>query len=390
MWLTIFRAVSSFSIFVDQMLEAGRVLEFRPRASAPVRSRLEAVAVAAKYLSRPGEERRQSIESTYGDPDVLMALCGLLRERVNEDAATVLTEARSIFDWITAQPDGIGFFDERDYFLGESSLLAGCATRLLGDRSEAELWLDRADAAYRHTINPTPNLARVSYIRLTLRYDMHRHREVLELVPSVALTFEKLAIYSELVKCWLLEALSMKALGLSARAVSRLEALIARPEFDGEATFRALAMLNLGNLRSEEGKLDRALQAYQEALPILSATNNRTALADLKGMVGDTLRSMGQLSQAIAAYRQAVEEYVNVGMKTRVAYFRIVTAEALLEAGRSREAEWEILAALPTIDEQEMAQEGLVAVALLRESVGKRRTDTGVLAHVREHLEARA
>ena len=103
----------------------------------------------------------------------------------------MLTEAQSIYSWISARPDGIGFFDERDYFLGESSLLAGCATRLLGDRSEAELWLDRADAAYRHTINPTPNLARVSYIRLTLRYDTRRYREVLELVPSVALDVRK-------------------------------------------------------------------------------------------------------------------------------------------------------------------------------------------------------
>ena len=38
-------------------------------------------------------------------------------------------------------------------------------------------------------------------------------------------------------------------------------------------------------------------------------------------MVGETLRSMGQLSQAIAAYREAVEEYVNIGMKTRSGLF---------------------------------------------------------------------
>jgi tetratricopeptide (TPR) repeat protein len=376
--------------FADQMLENGRVLEFRPKAASAVVSRLEALAAANRYLSYSVEERSETAESTYMDADVLMAICGLLRERVNEDAAGVLTEATNLHSWLTSRKEGIGFFDERDYFLGESSLLAGCATRLLGDRSEAELWLDRADAAYRHTINPTPNLARVSYIRLTLRYDMHRHREVLELVPSVALTFEKLGIYSELVKCWLLEAMSMKALGLGAQSARRLEALIARPEFAGELSFRALALLNLGNLRSEEGHLDRALQAFQEALPILSASNNRAALADLRGMVGDTLRSMGKLDQAILAYRQAVEGYVNIGMKTRVAYFRTVTAEALLEAGRLREAEWEILAALPTIDEQRMAQEGLAAVALLRESVARRKTDSGALAQVREHLQAQA
>ena len=85
----------------------------------------------------------------------------------------MLTEAQSIYDWITAQPDGIGFFDERDYFLGESSLPRWlCDADSLATARKPKLWLDRADAAYRHTINPTPNLARVSYIRLTLRYDM--------------------------------------------------------------------------------------------------------------------------------------------------------------------------------------------------------------------------
>ncbi len=318
-----------------------------------------------------------------------MAICGLLRGVVNEEPTRVLAEATRIYSWIGANPDGIGFFDERDYFLGESSLLAGCATRMLGDRSDSELWLDRADAAYRHTINPTPNLTRVSYIRLTLRYDMRRYREVLELVPSVALTFEKLGIYSELVKCWLLEALSMKALGLATPAARRLESLIERPEFANEGTFRAIAMMNLGNLSSEEGKLEQALQAYKAALPILSASDSRAALADLKGVVGDTLRKMGRLGPAIAAYREAVEGHVSLGMKTRVAYLRIVTAEALLEAGRLREAEWEILAALPTIDEQGMAAEGLAAVALLRESVSRRKTDSAALAQVREYLKTR-
>ena len=371
------------------MPELGRVLEFRPRASAPLASRAEAVAAATEYLACTAEERNERLEATYGNADILMAVCGLLKNRLNEDPAGVLTEAQSIHSWVSSRQDGIGFFDERDYFLGESSLLAGCATRLIGDRSDAELWLDRADAAYRHTINPTPNLARVSYIRLTLRYDMRRYREVLELVPSVALTFEKLGIYSELVKCWLLEAMSLKELGLGPQAALRFESLIGRAEFASETTFRAIAMLNLGNLRSDEGQLDRALRAYQEALPILSVLNNRTALADLKGMVGDTLRKLGQLGPAIVAYREAVEEYVGIGMKTRVAYLRVLTAEALLEAGRLREAEWEVLAALPTIDEQGMAQEGLAAVALLRESVAKRKTDSGALALVRQHLQAR-
>jgi 5'-3' exonuclease len=71
-----------------------------------------------------------------------------------------------------------------------------------------------------------------------------------------------------------------------------------------------------------------------------------------------------------------------------VAYTRLLIAETLLEMNRDREAEWEILAALPAIDEISMIPEGLAAVALLRESVRKRNTDTSALKQLRSQLRA--
>jgi hypothetical protein len=64
-------------------------------------------------------------------------------------------------------------------------------------------------------------------------------------------------------------------------------------------------------------------------------------------------------------------------------------AEALLEVGRAREAEWEILAALPTIEEQKMVPEGFAAIALLRESVKQRKTDPKALLELRQYLKAK-
>jgi tetratricopeptide (TPR) repeat protein len=318
-----------------------------------------------------------------------MAVCGALREQLNVSPRDVAAEAARIFAWVSARPQGIGFFDERDFFLGESALLAGGATRLLGDRAETELWLDRADAAYRHTINPAPSLARVAYIRLTLRYDMRRHTEVLELLPSVALTFDKLGMHAELAKCWFLEAMSLKELGRTADAASRFQSLISAVDFRSENAIRGMAMLNLGDLHSGEGRLNEALSAYQLALPVLKAAHRHTVLADLKGMMGETLRRMGQLGAAVDAYRECVSDQVRLGLRTRAAYSRVVLAEALLEHGKSREAEWEVLAALPTIEEEGMAPEGLAAVTLLRESVRQRKTDTNALAQVRDYLQAK-
>ena len=76
-------------------------------------------------------------------------------------------------------------------------------------------------------------------------------------------------------------------------------------------------------------------------------------------------------------------------MSTWVAYLRIVLAETLIASLQNREAEWEILAALPTIEEQKMVPEGFAAVSLLRESVKRRQASPEALREVREYLQAK-
>jgi hypothetical protein len=75
-------------------------------------------------------------------------------------------------------------------------------------------------------------------------------------------------------------------------------------------------------------------------------------------------------------------------MKPYVAYLHLVIAESLLEINRDRQAEWEILAAMPTIDEVQMVPEAIAAVTLLRESVRRQKTDFGALQQVKELLQA--
>jgi hypothetical protein len=70
------------------------------------------------------------------------------------------------------------------------------------------------------------------------------------------------------------------------------------------------------------------------------------------------------------------------------AYLRIVLAETLIAISRTREAEWQIAAALPIIEEQKMVPEGHAALGLLRESVRRRQTDGGALRELRERLQS--
>ena len=60
--------------------------------------------------------------------------------------------------------------------------------------------------------------------------------------------------------------------------------------------------MNLGNLRSEQGLFDSALEAYQQASPLLQSASRYSALADLKLMLGGTLRRTGHLDSAIKLF----------------------------------------------------------------------------------------
>ncbi|HKD17866.1 MAG TPA: hypothetical protein VKG23_08350 [Thermoanaerobaculia bacterium] len=372
------------------MPETAKILPFPSRGPHETRSRGEILALVESFLRVPREERStELINATLGDGDQLSTLLGQLWEQGNKNPSLVSQEAIGLHAWLTAREKEYFFFDERDYSLGESALLAGACLRLLGAREDCERWFDRADASFRHTVAPAPLLARVAFQRLSLRFDLQRHDDVLELLPSVALTFKKLGMAVELAKCHFLEAMCLKQTGRNAEAAERLDELVANSGGALQPTFLGLALVNLGDLRSGEGQFARALEAYREATSVLESANQKFALADLKMAVGATLRTMGLIAPALAAYREAADQHAELGMVTRAAYARVVFADALLEAGKHREAEWQLLAALPTIDEQKMVPEGFAAVALLRESVRQRKTDPKALLELREYLQAK-
>jgi hypothetical protein len=60
-------------------------------------------------------------------------------------------------------------------------------------------------------------------------------------------------------------------------------------------------------------------------------------------------------------------------MKWPEAYHRVLLAETYLAMGRPREAEIEIRAALPILEEQGMLADAVIAVNLLREAVRQRK-----------------
>ena len=136
-------------------------------------------SAAKNVLATPIAERLdRSRKLRIDDPELLLHLCETLRDDLQSSPPVVRDEADFFYRFVqsTAQ---VGLYDERDYFLGQTALLAGIAARHLGKREEGFLWLDRAEAGFRHTMNPAPGLANVAYARLTLRFEMGRYQDVL-------------------------------------------------------------------------------------------------------------------------------------------------------------------------------------------------------------------
>jgi tetratricopeptide (TPR) repeat protein len=371
------------------MPDTARILRFPNRVTRGELCPDDARVIAFGYLSRQGVQIVDEVdEAPLVNPDVLLALCGSLRETTDSTPGTVAEKAEYLYRLVSKPGKEMGLFDERDYFLGELALITGGAARHLGKHEDAGRWLDRAEAAFRHVVNAAPQLAKVSYARLALFFQTRRFDDVLELIPSLLKSFERFGMTTELRKAEFLEAMSLKQCSRDAEALSRFCQLRDRLKSEEDPALLGHVLIEIGGYSAAECREEEALRDYTQAAKLLAAANRPMALAHLKVTIGESLRESGNFGEALLAFRSAVGVYSQLEMVTFAAYTRVFVADVLLRLDRPREAEWEILAALPTIEEQKMVPEGFAAVALLKESVRQRQTDPNALRELREHLRA--
>ena len=370
------------------MSESARILQFPRRKERAFLSPEEAESVAIGYLKTPDVERTDELRDAFiCDAEVLTAICKELRDRKDVAPPFVLAEATDLYAWIARRAQVVGLFDERDYFLGELALIAAIAARYVGDKDETERWLDRSEASFRLTVNPGPLLSNVAYARLSLKFDRARFDDVLELLPALLASFERLGMKSEGFKARFLEAAALRDAGRLEDSFGRLQALRDELVRHEDAGLLGQVLVLMGNHLGAHQRFEEAVQAYEAALPNIKKGNRPIALAELKWSIGDTYRVQGACSKALDSYRAAQRDLLSLGLKPRVANVGLAIAESLLALGRPREAEWEILQALPTIEEQKMVPEGFAAVALLRESIKLQKADPNALRDLREHLQ---
>ena len=349
----------------------GRVIRF-PRLPLTSDAGREA---AERVLATPFERRYETAATLeLEDPETLLSLCLLLRPKLESSPALVRDEAEFLYRFIEMPRREIGLFDEREYFLGETALLAGTACRQLSRREEAHVWFDRAEAGFRHTINATADLSRLAYQRLAERLEERQFDIVLEM-------------HDEALKGRFLEGLALMESDELTAAVQVFDEIVIEAEKLGNSRLLGTAFANLTHIYGMMGNAEAAVAASARAIPVLRRLNDRVALAKTQWGLATLLRETGQVAASIEAYRTAQAEFEAIGMRADVAALNLVIADLLLETGRERDAQREIASALPVISELKMAPEGMAALQLLRESARRQEINRQALRDLHGYFE---
>ena len=347
-----------------------------------------ALQMAERTLSLSGEERsRLAAELHLGEPETLLAICQLLDKQMEASPLKTRDDARWAYELLRSDSSQSFLFDEREYYLGELSLLAGTASRFLGDQDEARTWFDRSETWFLLTVNATGDIARVGYQRLAVRMEQREFEEVIVLAAPLREVFLRAGSRENALKCRYLEAACLKEMDRLAQSLEIFEAVAEEAKAIGSDRMLSPALVSIIQVHSELGDTDKAFALTIAAAPVLRESKNRVSLAKLQWGLANLLRQTGRIAESIGAFRSAQHEFQEIGLRGDVAAVHLILADLLLESDQERQAEWEIRAALPIIDELKMVPEGFAAMSLLRESIRRRSIDRQALRSLHGYFE---
>ncbi|SRR6266496_1319140 len=343
---------------------------------------------AEAILETPITQRlKRSDELHLEDPEQLLSVCTLLWGMGEVQPARAQDEAAFFYGFIETPKRPIGIFDERDFYLGEFALIAGGTCRILSKREDARRWFDLAEANFVLSHNASAHIARLAYQRLALKLDERNFDSVLELAPRWVECFARLGLAEDALKCRFLEAHVLKETERLDEAKQAFRSIKADSEARGLDRLAAIAGQNLFQIHVFLDEVEKAITEAKEAASILGRQNNRVSLAKLHLGVGFLLRRQRRLSESIEAFRASQLQFAELEMRADVAAVNLILADLLLDAGQAAQAEWEIRAALPIIDELKLVPEGIAALSLLRDSLRRREIDRHALRSLNGYFE---
>jgi tetratricopeptide (TPR) repeat protein len=333
------------------------------------------------------DRQARADELDLENPELLLSVCEILRSRFESMPSVVRDDAACFFRFLQDPQREIGLHDEREYFLGELALIAGTASRVLFKLDEAKGWFQRAEANFALVQNANAHWARIAYQRMAVAAEERRFDEVIGVAELWANTFRRLDMPEDALKCRFLEGAVYHELGDTAKAITINQNICSEAEKAGHTRLLAQAAGNLVTYYGSIGNTSDALKNAQRALPVLRSLGDRISTVKLKWSMAVLMRKQGQKAAALGALREAQSDARELGMRGDLAALHLVVADLLLEGGQEAQAEWEIRAALPIIDEEKMVPEGIAALSLLRESLRRRQIDKQALRELHGYFQ---
>jgi tetratricopeptide (TPR) repeat protein len=319
------------------------------------------------------------------DSEQLFRVCSLLRRQRDAFPRAALANAESLYGALRKRPLIQNLFGEERYFQCELATIAAAVSRVLGRRRECNNWLVAAQVACQGMTDEGFRRAQFEYIRLAMRYTFKELDGLAASVERLSNDCKRQGLEALALRSRYLRAVLRKDFEDVSEALKDLEQLCKAVKKSDR--LRPWALMTLAEVHAKLGRSRESLEYLREAEAVASQQGQSVVLATLRNILGEGLRDRGLIEAAAEKFREGIAAFASLGLATHVAYIRLILAESLLALARPEEAELEILAALPTIEEQSMVPEGLSAIALLRESVRRRKTDRNALRELRERLQ---
>lgn len=316
-------------------------------------------------------------------PETVFRMVLHLQDELETDPQAVGSKALAIYRCLRNSP--ISAPDWHSFLQGDSARLVGASLRLAGRYHEASSWLDKAESHFRCGPDPDPHLARILLLRLTIIHGLAELDPILRVAPILDRKFASLGMEEYRVKCGILWASALKLSGQPEAALVVLERLrgstsTISPQLLG------WVLSEIGDNYGICGDHERGVQALEKAADLLRREKQLTGLAQVNSMIGSIFRSRGLLSEALRLFSMSFSDYERLGMAANAAYIRLLIAETYLAMELPREAETEILEALPVLEGAGIVPDSLIGLSILREAVRRQKLDPQMIRDLRERL----
>ena len=189
-----------------------------------------------------------------------------------------------------------------------------------------------------------------------------------------------------LVKSEIVLSSTLKGIGRVSEATAALEGIVDGGVLLANPELRAFVVALLADCYTLQGRFCEAGVCAAKAVDIQRPYGVPTVVASVGAIMGESFLLQGRVEEAIAAFRRVSRECEEMGMGSQAIYARLALGEALLVAGREGEARSEILASLPAIEKGRLVPEALSALAILRESLRRRKADPKALRDLIKQL----